>query len=308
MNTQTIAHFATGIGNFILYIPALKALAEMDPSGQIDICTDAHFVDSRREGLMDLWSKCPFIQNSYSRSDTFEKRYKVWFWTNWTTHGDAKDLFSAMNNYPQRPWDQRKLHEIDFYFNIVKDFYGYTGYRLSQYCPVADGPILKKVPKRICFCNGGFSDLAKFKRWPGFKSLSPVVKKYFSDIEIVGVGIGNELEGVELDENYVDKLSLTKTAKVISQCDLMVTTDTGNMHIADALGVPIIVLWGGSSIEKNRPLNAQNRIINLEFNCQPCQMLNTYRECVSVDCINKITVSEVMFYIRNFFMRGTFDG
>lgn len=309
MNTQTIVNFATGIGNYVLMTPALRALASMDPSGQIDICTDVEFNDSRREGLVDLWSKTPFIQNHYARSDTFAKRYKTWFWTYWTTHGDSRNLFEGMHQYKWKPWDHSKEHESDFYMRIVTEHYGYTGYKVPQSVPVADNPILPVLADRprICLCNGGFGDLAKFKRWKNFAKLSAELRNYFN-AEIVGIGSGNELEGVTLDIDYVGKLPLTQTAKVLSQCSLLITTDTGNMHIADALGVPMIVLWGGSSLEKNKPYYAHNIVLNKKLPCQPCQQDNRYRECIGVDCLGKITTEEVVYYARNLLIKGSFDG
>ena len=46
--------------------------------------------------------------------------------------------------------------------------------------------------------------------------------------------------------NLCDKLSLLELTELIKKCDLVITGDTGPMHIAEAAGVPIIMLAGSS--------------------------------------------------------------
>jgi ADP-heptose:LPS heptosyltransferase len=113
---------------------------------------------------------------------------------------------------------------------------------------------------------------------------------------------------VKSDLDYVNKLSLAETAKVISQADLMITTDTGNMHIADALRIPLIALWGGSSVAKNKPYETLCKIIHLGLPCQPCQDDGAYRSCHDYKCISDISIGEVMYNVRSFFNKGNFDG
>ena len=108
------------------------------------------------------------------------------------------------------------------------------------------------------------------------------------------------------DFDFVNKLKLTETARVIQQADLMITTDTGNMHIADALGTPCIVLWGGASLAKNKPYNAMNKIMTLGLPCQPCQREGGYKQCDRVACIQDITVNEIMFHVKQYFREGRF--
>ena len=103
MMTKSVAHFRNGIGNFVLYTPALRAIASLDPSGMIDLCVDADWEDGRRGSVIDLAKKLPFIQDVFLKSDTFEKTYKTWFWSNWSTHGLAREIFSAPNKAVTSP-------------------------------------------------------------------------------------------------------------------------------------------------------------------------------------------------------------
>lgn len=77
MNTTSIANFRNGIGNFVLYTPALRAIASLDSSGMVDLCLDADWEDGRKGSVIDLAKKLPFIQDVFLKSDTFEKTYKT---------------------------------------------------------------------------------------------------------------------------------------------------------------------------------------------------------------------------------------
>jgi ADP-heptose:LPS heptosyltransferase len=309
IKTTTIAHFRNGIGNFVLYTPALRALASMDASGQIDICTDADWKDGRRESVIDLAERLPFVKDVFLKSDSFEKTYKTWFYSSWSTHDGAREIFSAMKPYKEEPWNQNKTHESDFYFDIVQKHYGYKGWKPTQLIVPADDPIIKSDKIKIVLCDGSFGHISVFKKWKRFQDLAIAIKRYFGDsVTLIKIGHKQELSDVTADIDFVNKLSMSQTAAVIQQADLMITTDTGNMHIADALGTPLLVLWGGSSLDKNKPINAQNKVLHLGMKCQPCILTGEYKQCQTNGCLDNITVNEVMYHVRKFLTEGKFNG
>ncbi len=306
MITKSIANFRNGVGNFVLYTPALRAIASLDPSGMVDLCVDADWEDGRKGSVIDLAKKLPFIQDVFMKSDTFKKTYKTWFWSNWSTHGLAHEIFSAMKPQQAENWNQNAKHESDYYFEIAQNHYGYKGWKPTQLVVPDVDPILSKDKIKIVLCDGSFGDIALLKKWGGFKSLAVHIKQFFGDrVSLIKIGTGDELSDVKTDINFVSQLTMTQTAKVIQQADLMITTDTGNMHSADALGTPIIVLWGGSIQAKNKPINAMNKIISLGLDCQPCIQSMKYTDCKN-ECLDDLTDNEVMYYIRKFFAEGRF--
>ena len=305
METKSVAFFHNGLGNFVEFTPALQAIASMDESGKVDLCTDQVWTDHRKDALLDMCLLLPFINRVVVLEDAAKIKYKVWFWTPWACHAD---LFQKRKNYPAPGWSQRKQHETDYYMDIARKFYGYKGEKPRQAVVPASEPVIdKKGKKLVVFCNGGFGQLSVFKRWDGFKRIAQALKQFFPDVITVKIGIKHELDGVDTDLDFLDKLKITQTAKVIQQADLIITTDTCNMHIADALGVPMIVLWGGSHLAKNRPYEAKNVVVHLGLKCQPCVNIANYRFCKDFRCIRGIEVGEVMHHIRNFFKKGTFD-
>ena len=309
MNTKSIAFFGkSGIGNFVLYTPALRAIASIDESEQIDICCHDSWNDPRKDGILDIIGRLPFVQNVCFLNEQFKKSYKTWFWVNWLCQGSGRELFGAMRHYDPPEWDQLKVHESDYYFRIAKEIYGYRGWKPTQLIVPDSAPNIETKAKKVVLCNGGFGELSIFKRWPNFDELAKQIKGYYGDDStIIKIGYREELNDVKtFDFDFVNKLKLTETARVIQQADLMITTDTGNMHIADALGTPCIVLWGGASLAKNKPYNAMNKIITLGLPCQPCQREGGYKQCDRVACIQDITVNEIMFHVKQYFREGRF--
>ena len=66
------------------------------------------------------------------------------------------------------------------------------------------------------------------------------------------------------------KLSLREAIIAISQARLFISPDTGSMHIAAALGVPQVAIFGSSSPEWTAPLNPESRILYKNLSCSPC--------------------------------------
>jgi hypothetical protein len=309
MKTKTIAHFANGIGNLVLYTPVLQALASMDESKKVDMCLDSDWGDSRLDSIIDFIKHLPFVDEIKTYPDNFSGDYKVWFWTDWSTHKASKDLFHKKWPYEPQNWNKMEVHESDYYFNILKKYYKYEGEKPKQFVGIdQSGPIIDKGKYRIGLCNGAFGYLRALKSWTFFPSLAHELKMFYKDdIAIIKIGCNEELKDVEeYDLDFVNKLTISQCAKVIKQLDLLITTDTGNMHIADALGIPMIVLWGGTIVEKNKPINSPHKILRMGLNCQPCQDTGDYRDCISMECMNNITVGEVMYTVRQYLKERNF--
>ena len=73
---------------------------------------------------------------------------------------------------------------------------------------------------------------------------------------------------------YIDlcgKTSLRELATVISQCSLFITNDSGPMHIAAALQVPLVAIFGSTTKELGfTPYGTNNRIVEVNLPCRPC--------------------------------------
>lgn len=79
---------------------------------------------------------------------------------------------------------------------------------------------------------------------------------------------------------------------LLSLCDGFVGNDSGSMHVAGALGVPTIGLFGSTRPERTAPLGPRTRVLYHQIECSPCLQ----RTCRygHYDCLKRIAVDEVM--------------
>ena len=89
--------------------------------------------------------------------------------------------------------------------------------------------------------------------------------------------------------NLSGQTTLRELMVLIQKCDLFLTNDSGPMHVASALGVPLIALFGSTSDRTTGPYGG-GKIIHKRVPCSPCYR----RECpIDFRCMKKIEVQEV---------------
>jgi ADP-heptose:LPS heptosyltransferase len=187
---------------------------------------------------------------------------------------------------------------------VLRSVTGYSRETPKQFCPTdlcttlpptigvnIEVPLNRKL--RIAICNGSYGHLRKSKEWLGFPQLAEALDSFY-DCTILKVGYNKELEDVLIGSDLVNRLTLTQTASVLKECDLLITTDTCLMHVGDALRVPMVVIWGGSILVKNRPVNGPARIVQHKVECFPCHSSGKFETCAGVRCLSEISVGDVM--------------
>ncbi len=101
--------------------------------------------------------------------------------------------------------------------------------------------------------------------------------------------------------NLCGKLDIRQTAKAIEQCSAIVTNDTGVMHIATAVGIPIAAIFGSTVKEFGfEPYRANYKIFESEVNCRPCTHIGR-AECPKghFNCMTFIDTESISAWIVN---------
>ena len=153
------------------------------------------------------------------------------------------------------------------------------------------------------FCPG--AEYGPAKRWPArhFAVLARELAKRGYAVWLIGSGKDAEL-GEEIRaqsggacENLCGKTDLAAAIDLIACVKLVVSNDSGLMHVAAALGKPLIALYGSSSPAHTPPLSLSSqpglaRIVNLEIECSPCFA----RECPlsHFKCMNDLLPAQVL--------------
>ena len=104
-----------------------------------------------------------------------------------------------------------------------------------------------------------------------------------------------EHEGIKSSkvENYAG-VTLEETIYILSKSTLVISVDTGIIHIASALNLKLIGLYGPTSPKRWGPLCKNAIAISHENECKPCISLGFESKCEKSKCMELITTSEVI--------------
>ena len=149
----------------------------------------------------------------------------------------------------------------------------------------------------VIFCPG--AEYGPAKRWPAqhFAALARLVASPQNPVWLVGsakdAAVGDEIcaaaEGTAL--NLCGRSSLEQAVDLLASASCVVSNDSGLMHVAAALGRPLVALYGSSSPTYTPPLSPRAKIVSRNLPCSPCFK----RECPlgHFDCMNGITPQQV---------------
>lgn len=140
----------------------------------------------------------------------------------------------------------------------------------------------------------------EWKRW-GVDHFSQVSKKLAEEgYRVVVVGgeedraNGDEIAG-DTGLNLAGKTTLAETAAVIARSYLVISGDSGVLHIAVSLNIPTVSLFGPSREAKWAPKGEKHIVINHHLPCSPCSKFGTIPPCpINSCCIKDIMPDEVM--------------
>jgi heptosyltransferase-2 len=106
--------------------------------------------------------------------------------------------------------------------------------------------------------------------------------------------------------NIVNTESLTRSTAIMKRCNLFVTNDSSQMHIAASLGLKIVAIIGPTNQNYIHPWKTEHQIVTLNLDCSPCffyspKPLICYRDDVKFKCIKELTVDMVYDAALNLF-------
>jgi lipopolysaccharide heptosyltransferase II len=138
------------------------------------------------------------------------------------------------------------------------------------------------------------------KQWPldNFAGLITALGKKKASIVVTGSPqdqepvkeIMRQVGGSPPVLNLVGKTSLRELAGIFALSDLVLTPDTGPMHLAAAVKAPLIALFGPTAPWRTGPYGNHHSVLRKGLPCSPCFK----KKCDTLECMNSITVDEVL--------------
>lgn len=89
--------------------------------------------------------------------------------------------------------------------------------------------------------------------------------------------------------NYLFDKDLNEQVEYLSKCKVLITNDSGLMHLASSLSVPTIIISGPTLPFRTGSFNGKNISVVMDYDCMPCYHVN----CDSLDCIKDVSIDSV---------------
>jgi ADP-heptose:LPS heptosyltransferase len=311
----------TGIGDTLMGTPALRALRESFPNGEIHVLVNSGKKDLLRHnphvdrlleyrnnwlyrGLLSLKTLGIF----YDTVLVFHANDDIWKILRAIRYGECLNR----QNYEDPAWRMVPLaflprHSIQKRLALVARAGGKlaTDYRYEYSPPQGDvGWAAAQLARwgvspedRLVGMQLGAADA--FKCWPveSFVELARVLRKRLGAKIYLNVSPKEKTLFQRFQKQwgteelfYAPRIHLSQSAALIQACSLFVSADTGPMHMAIALGVPLIALFCPTPVEDTGPLEyGQAVVIQKPVTCTPC----ITRKCPDNFCMGQISVEEV---------------
>jgi ADP-heptose:LPS heptosyltransferase len=155
----------------------------------------------------------------------------------------------------------------------------------------------------------GSSALQQWKRWPveHWRMLAGGLAA--AGLDVLGLGSGDErdlLAEICRDTgaiNLAGSCSLGAAAALLERCELLVSTDSALMHMAGAVGTPVLGIFGPTDRTRTGPYGAGSTLLvpaHCRGNRQPCLAPNgtLSPECTWRECMQSITPEHVLAVVR----------
>lgn len=227
------------------------------------------------------------------------------------------------DSVPGRHWQPgERLHEVDYCLQLAQA----AGVKTTPedrlprlYVPEQARQAIDAIltgagiqsGKALIACHVS-SNNGQSKRWPIPYWATLLDRLIGDDIQIVLTGAPVDLPLIDsvirrMNEqtasrviNLAGKTSLGQLAALLQRSDLLISGDSGPMHIAAAVGTPLIAIHGPTDPAHSGPVSPKATILKSDIWCSPCYQARDSADCrfFTTQCMKDITPNQVYTVVR----------
>ena len=316
----------SSLGDVLLTTPAIRTLRQRLPRTKISMLTDEPYrdlvnqnphldevltVNRKDKGLVPSLQLINLLRSKkFDVVFDFQRKFGTSL-ISWLTQAQIRVGFHRPNGYllttPVEIDRHNRQHVIDDYFQLLgvvgipaddrelelhvsQENRAFAAQKIGQESVAIPGPTLGLFPGASW----------EFKQWPPQRFVE-IGRRYTQDYQGRVLVFGSSAERA-LSEHIAEQIGasakslagefrLGQLAGFIEHCDLFIANDTGPMHMATALGIPTICLFGPGNYHKFRPLSSKHISLRYEVACSPCKPFN--KHCQINECMQGISVNLV---------------
>lgn len=307
------------LGDAVMALPAVRNLKDLIEDETLAVATP--------EKLAALWQKCPFVDKvvvldqpknlKASAAKLREGKFasavllpnslraatEAWMAGIPQRVGYARSGRSVLltHTVPVPPRNPARMHQRFYYLDLVTALGALEDSSL---------PKLRKDPTTVtgarglvlAFCPG--AEYGPAKRWP-VENFAAMARHFIASrkAKILLLGAPGDMPTAEEfmrlvpeADNRVGKTSLAEFMAALVTARLVICNDSGAMHVASALGVPTLSVFGSTEPALTGPMGARIRVLRHHVPCSPCFL----RECpIDFSCMTGVSADAGIIAAEN---------
>jgi len=200
-------------------------------------------------------------------------------------------------------------HQLHYYLNLLRRTVGIEGaagdYALDVYDPHREKMAAwlrarRRRPSHRLIAIAPAAAYGPAKEWPAahYRTLIDLLgERYGAECVLIGSpGERSKCDAIVAGDARgpvvaAGETSIGESIALLSLCDGFAGNDSGSMHVAGALGIPTVGLFGSTNPQRTAPLGPQTRVIYHRIECSPC--LERTCRFGHYKCLEQISAQEV---------------
>jgi heptosyltransferase-2 len=321
LKSPVVVRSPNWLGDAVMAFPAVRNLKLKLGSAPLTVAAPSH--------LVPVWELCPFVDRIVGLDKT-----KSWWQASQVLRGlQAKSIILLPNSFRAaleaaagglrqivgynkdfRRWflshpievgdyDHRRAHQKYYYLDLMTAI-GAPG---EATFPELKVELHRASAGALCLCPG--AEYGPAKRWPVEKFVEvarELRKEQSRPILILGgprdvetaMQVASQLPEAK---NLAGQTTLTELIQELASAALVISNDSGSMHLASVLGTPTVAIFGSTEPRRTAPLGPRTLWLREHVPCSPCFL----RECpLDFDCMKRVTAEMVVAAGRQLLAAG----